>query len=89
LLPNPLRGCDGHGTLPLPHDSYGFRRAFDGRLLASPSCLYTYAITDGTAVKLGRTAGNPVRRLAIPGQIMRPLKTKEVGIIAGYFLTFT
>jgi hypothetical protein len=35
---------------------------YDARLLASPSCLYVCAITDNTAIKIGKSATNPVQR---------------------------
>jgi hypothetical protein len=44
--------------MPLLRDRFGFRRGFDARQLAAPSCIYVYAITDFTAVKIGRSAGS-------------------------------
>jgi hypothetical protein len=43
----------------------GFRRDFDPERLEAPGAVRTYAITDGTSIKIGKSEGHPVLRLGM------------------------
>jgi hypothetical protein len=43
----------------------GFRKGFDPTALEAPGAVRTYAITDGTSIKIGKSEGHPVLRLGI------------------------
>jgi hypothetical protein len=43
----------------------GFRKGFDPLRLEAPGATRTYAITDGTSIKIGKSACHPVLRLGM------------------------
>jgi hypothetical protein len=56
----------------------GFRRGFDPLLLEAPGAVFCYCISDGMACKIGKSAANPVLRLA-ELQVANPRKLALVG----------
>jgi hypothetical protein len=56
----------------------GFRRGFDLERLEAPGVVFTYAIADKTALKIGKSAGHPITRLR-ELQVANPRRLQLVG----------